>query len=333
MSFLRVVQFADETGTCRAGVVADDAATIQYPADAQSVYDLALQAAERNLPLSQVVSEAGFDRSIPYAELVRDHRLLSPIHHPDPAHCYLTGTGLTHRQVAVSRDAMRQAASPTVETDSIRMYRLGEQGGRPGEGKIGSAPEWFYKGNGHALVAPGADIEMPAFARDGGEEVEIAGIYVIDSARKPHRIGYALANEFADHDIERENYLYLAHSKLRGASIGPEILVGELPGDIRGTARIRRNGAVLWEREFATGDANMCHSIANLEHHHFKYAQFREPGDVHIHFFGAAAVSFGDGIKTAAGDVFEISAPPFTQPLRNRLTVAPDEGLIKVQAL
>jgi hypothetical protein len=182
-------------------------------------------------------------------------------------------------------------------------------------------------------MAPGAAIEMPAFARDGGEEVEIAGIYVIDRERRPRRIGYALANEFADHVVERENYLYLAHSKLRAASLGPEILVGELPADIRGTARIWRDGELFWQRDFATGERNMCHSIANLEHHHFKYAQFRNPGDVHIHFFGAAAVSFGDGVRTAEGDVFEIAAPPFTKPLRNRLTVAPDEGLIKVQAL
>ena len=53
----------------------------------------------------------------------------------------------------------------------------------------------------------------------------------------------------------------------------------------------------------------MSHSLANLEHHHFKYALFRRPGDVHVHFFGTATLSFADGVETREGDVFEISAP------------------------
>ena len=63
----------------------------------------------------------------------------------------------------------------------------------------------------------------------------------------------------------------------------------------------------------------MSHSIANLEHHHFKYALFRQPGDVHVHFFGTATLSFADGITTEQGDVFEIEAPDFGLPLRNPL--------------
>jgi hypothetical protein len=67
----------------------------------------------------------------------------------------------------------------------------------------------------------------------------------------------------------------------------------------------------------------MSHSIANLEHHHFKYALFRRPGDVHVHFFGTATLSFADGVKTESGDEFEIEAPPFRLPLRNRLATRP----------
>jgi hypothetical protein len=51
----------------------------------------------------------------------------------------------------------------------------------------------------------------------------------------------------------------------------------------------------------------MSHSLANLEHHHFKYALFRRPGDVHVHFFGTATLSFSDGVKTEEGDMFEIA--------------------------
>ena len=135
----------------------------------------------------------------------------------------------------------------------------------------------------------------------------------------PVRIGFALGNEFSDHVTERQNYLYLAHSKLRPASLGPELLVGDLPADINGVSRIRRGKEVIWEKPFLSGEQNMAHTIANLEAHHFKYGLFRRPGDVHVHFFGTATLSFSDGVKTEKGDMFEIESEPFGLPLRNRL--------------
>ena len=154
----------------------------------------------------------------------------------------------------------------------------------------------------------------------------------MDGDGAPVRLGFALANEFSDHVTERGNYLWLAHSKLRPAALGPELLLGELPPDVRGVTRIRRGGEVLWERPFLTGEANMSHTLANLEHHHFKHAQFRRPGDLHVHFFGAATLSFSDGVQAEPGDVFEIEAPPFRLPARNPLAVA--EALdVRVKAL
>ena len=83
---------------------------------------------------------------------------------------------------------------------------------------------------------------------------------------------------------------------------------------------IRRNGETVWEKPFLTGEANMSHSIANLEAHHFKYEQFRRPGDVHVHFFGTATLSFAEGVTTQEGDVFELTAEPFFRlPLSNAL--------------
>jgi hypothetical protein len=66
----------------------------------------------------------------------------------------------------------------------------------------------------------------------------------------------------------------------------------------------------------------MSHSLANLEHHHFKFDAHRRPGDVHIHYFGAHSLSFGAGIELAEGDVMEISFATFGRPLRNPLRVA-----------
>jgi hypothetical protein len=89
---------------------------------------------------------------------------------------------------------------------------------------------------------------------------------------------------------------------------------------------------VVWEQPFLSGEANMSHTIANLEHHHFKYDLFRRPGDVHVHFFGTATLSFSDGFQTEVGDVFEIAAAPFHYPARNALARG-DERAVVVRAL
>jgi hypothetical protein len=65
----------------------------------------------------------------------------------------------------------------------------------------------------------------------------------------------------------------------------------------------------------------MSHSLKNLEHHHFKYAAHRRPGDVHVHFFGADAFSFGEGVTLKAGDLMQVSFPDLGRPLQNFLAV------------
>jgi hypothetical protein len=214
----------------------------------------------------------------------------------------------------------------------MKMFRMGLEGGKPAA-LPGVQPEWFYKGNGLNAVGPGQPLTSPAFALDGGEEPEIAGIYLIGPDGTPFRLGFALANEFSDHVTERQNYLFLAHSKLRPAAFGPEIRVGPLPGHVEGMSRIRRDGAVIWEKPFLSGEDNMSHALANLEHHHFKYPLFRRPGDLHIHMFGTATLSFADGVTTRPGDLFEIEAEAFGLPLRNPLAIAPDAGVVAVRAL
>src|SRR5690606_33551864 len=207
---------------------------------------------------------------------------------------------------------------------SKKMFRMGLEGGKPEAGKLGVQPEWFYKGDGSMLVAPEHALTLAAFALDGGEEPEICGVYLIGPDGSPYRLGFALGNEFSDHKLERMNYLYLAHSKLRNCAIGPELKLGPLPADVGGMSRIRRDGRIAWSKGFLSGEANMSHSIANLEAHHFKYRQFLRPGDVHVHFFGTATLSFGDAFETEPGDVFEIESEVFGRPLRNPLVRAVD---------
>ncbi|QDC37730.1 AraD1 family protein [Sphingobium fuliginis] len=297
-----------------------------------SIRALALDAIAKGLSLAQIVAAAPKGDAVDIAAEFEAGRLIAPIDHEDAAHVQLTGTGLTHLGSAEGRDKMhREAAAAEKQTDSMRMFLEGLEGGKPAPGAVGQQPEWFYKGDGSQLVGPTDPLTMPAFARDGGEEPEIAGIYIIGPDGRPYRLGLALANEFSDHVTERHNYLWLAHSKLRQASLGPELLVGPAPEHIEGSSRILRNGEVLWEKPFLSGEGNMSHSLTNLEHHHFKYDLFRRPGDVHVHFFGTATLSFADGVQTQEGDVFEIIAAPFTLPVRNPLKrAAPVEVTVKV---
>ena len=256
-----------------------------------------------------------------YAAALKEKRVLPPLTHDDAAHCIITGTGLTHLGSASARDSMHQKleGGEATLTDSLKMFKQGLEGGKPAKGEAGVQPEWFYKGDGRWLVPPGAALPKPSFALDGGEEPELAGLYMIDPKGRPVRLGFAIGNEYSDHITERQNYLLLAHSKLRHCAIGPEMVSGAIPASIEGTSKILRKGQIVWQKPFLTGEANMSHTIANLEYHHFKYDSFRVPGDVHIHFFGTATLSIVDGFQTQDGDVFEIEAKPFGAALRNSL--------------
>jgi hypothetical protein len=326
---LSLLQFRAADGARGVATLSEDGAAHVVPG-VESVVALARAALTAGRSLAEAVSAAGQGSAVDLATV----ELLAPIDHEDSAHLQMTGTGLTHLGSAEGRDKMHRAAKENPEpTDSMKMFLMGVEGGKPADGGIGAQPEWFYKGDGSQLVGPGQPLLSPGFAKDAGEEPEIAGIYLIDADGTPVRLGFALANEFSDHVTERGNYLWLAHSKLRQAALGPELFVGELPADVRGSSRILRDGETIWEKPFLSGEANMSHSLANLEHHHFKYDLFRRPGDVHVHFFGTATLSFSDGVTTQEGDVFEIEAAPFRLPVRNPIAIATAEGLAAVKVL
>lgn len=219
----------------------------------KSLYELAMDCAEHGQSLRDRISAIGLGAAVDLEALYAAGQILPPLTHPDPAHMHLTGTGLTHLESASTRASMHAKATDD-ETDSMKMLRMGVEGGKPANGAVGVQPEWFYKGTGAALVAPGAPLVSPCFALDGGEEPELAGLYVIAADGTPFRLGFALANEFSDHVTERENYLYLAHSKLRPCSLGPELLIGDLPASVEGTSKITRGDATLFEKPFLSGD-------------------------------------------------------------------------------
>ena len=332
---MRVVQFSGRDGARRVGVV-EQANVLQVVRGAQRLYDLALEAIGSGTSLQEVITQRLSDDREDYAAAIDEKRLLVPFDHPDPYHQLVTGTGLSHLGSAAARDAMHSKlqAEEAELTDSMKMFKWGVDGGKPANGQIGVAPEWFYKGDGSCVVTPEGSLDLPVFALDGGDEVEVVGLYIVADNGRVYRVGFALGNEYSDHVLERRNYLYLAHSKLRQCSYGPELLLGELPAHVIGHARLRRGNDIIWEQDWLSGEDNMCHSIGNLEHHHFKYREFRRPGDVHVHFFGAATGSFTNNAETQPGDIFEIESATFGKPLRNTLgEKGQTEQLVGIDAL
>lgn len=297
--------------------------------DVGSVYKLACRCIEVGESMTRAVQRLVTNETHSYDAIYNGSskwRLLVPVDVPNaPSHTLVSGTGLTHLGSAQQRQAMH-LADKKVEvihqddaalTDSMKMFRWGLERGRPAEGGIGVAPEWFYKGDGSCIRAHNEPLDIPAHAEDGGEEAELAGVYLISNDGIPFRIGMVQGNEFSDHVFEKQNYLNLAGSKLRTCSIGPEFVIEPEFKDIKGEVRIDRKGATLWEKSIASGEGNMCHSLANLEHHHFKFAGHRQPGMLHVHFFGAGTLSFSEGITLQNGDIAEVSFKGFGRTLRN----------------
>jgi len=312
--------------------------------DFNSLYSLANSAIAQRKALSELIRQHVTDRLLGYDAIYNgesEWRLRVPLDNPTgPGGTLVSGTGLTHFGSARDRQAMHAKVATDDEqnlTDSMKMFRWGVEGGQPFAGQIGVAPEWFYKGNGGILRAHGEPLEIPSYAEDGGEEAEIAGLYVVAPDGVPRRVGMAGGNEFSDHQFEKRNYLNLAGSKLRTCSLGPEIVIDPRFDSIAGEARIERRDETgvrtIWSKAIRTGEAEMCHSLRNIEHHHFKFETHRRPGDVHVHYFGAHSLSFGDGVRLQDGDVMAIRWEGFGRPLRNAVRVIPKAAAKPIMAI
>jgi hypothetical protein len=255
---LHLVQISKGSSSRRVAIV--DEPRLHCLTGVQSVYELSQLCLDHGRQLSEHAVAVANGEVLDYDEIyagTSEWRLLAPIDVPDsPSRLMIAGTGLTHLGSAKERQAMHLVdaanAAETV-TDSMRMFQWGIEGGRPADGEIGIAPEWFYKGNSFMLQAPFAPLTIPAYAEDGGEEAEVAGIYVIGEDGTPYRIGMATGNEFSDHQFEKRNYLNLAGSKLRTCSLGPELVVGAGVQAVAGEVRIERGDETIWSKKVATG--------------------------------------------------------------------------------
>ncbi|REA57144.1 GguC protein [Dyadobacter luteus] len=331
---IRVVQISHHTKGRAIAIVEEP--SLVLVGRFRSVYEAALEACRGNISLKDLLLSNRSDQLLHYDSVYEGQdawKLLPAFDVPEnPFACLVAGTGLTHRNSALNRQMMHGGDSKP--SDSIIMYEWGVNDGFPEKGQIGVQPEWFYKGNGSVLRAHGEALEVPAFANDGGEEPEIAGVYVVDGEGNPRRVGFASGNEFSDHVMEKKNYLYLAPSKLRQCAIGPELVIGGEFTDIKGTVSVSTGNSEKWSSSVKTGESNMAHSLENLEYHHFKYPGHRIPLQGHVHFFGADAFSFGNQVLLESNDLMTVHWEGMGRALKNPISVSNDpERIIAITQL
>src|SRR5215471_5166725 len=116
---MNLIQFELPDGSRRVGVVQGE--TVTEVSNATSARDIALKAIESGRSLTGQIQAARAGAEHEFASLLAELRVLPPIDHPDPAHCLVTGTGLTHLGSAATRDKLHKQATQAEEalTDSM----------------------------------------------------------------------------------------------------------------------------------------------------------------------------------------------------------------------
>ncbi|TIU74420.1 MAG: FAH family protein, partial [Mesorhizobium sp.] len=171
---MRLVQFNLPDGSRHVGRVSADGDQLHILLDTNTVLELATAAIAEGRSIASVVEERTGGEKVDYDQLLREGRVLVPVDHPEPARFLITGTGLTHTGSAAARDKMHMLThgEDAAESDSLKIFRMGLEGGKPAPGELGVQPEWFFKGVGTCVVPPGAALPLPAFAKAGAEEAE-----------------------------------------------------------------------------------------------------------------------------------------------------------------
>ena len=130
---------------------------------ARTTYELAFQAIEAGAPLRKLIADRGVGKPVDLAAALKEGRVLNPIDHKDPAHLFVTGTGLTHLGSAEGRDKMhKNLADADTLTDSMRMFKMGLEGGKPkGAARRACSRNGSTRATARLLAAPGGDLVSP----------------------------------------------------------------------------------------------------------------------------------------------------------------------------
>jgi hypothetical protein len=107
---VRLAQFIDENGKRALAVSARGES--RRVKGARTMLDLARQALAEGVSLRKLVADRGVGSRVDLARALKERRVLAPIDHKDPAHVFVTGTGLTHL-------VRRRAATKCTRTSPI----------------------------------------------------------------------------------------------------------------------------------------------------------------------------------------------------------------------
>ena len=122
---MRLIQFENTAGERQVGLV--DGTQVQVLKGTRSTRELALAAIRAQRSLQEEVAQRGTEAGPDYAQLLQQGKVLPPLDHEDPAHCLISGTGLTHLGSAAARDKMHQqdGAVEAGMTDTMRIFKWG----------------------------------------------------------------------------------------------------------------------------------------------------------------------------------------------------------------
>src|SRR5829696_4625830 len=104
---IRLVQISHPALGKHVAVV--DEPRLRFVAGFSSMYELAMEAIRQDKRIAQLIDVKRGSESLEYEPIYKGlsaWTLLPPLTHPDPAHCLVTGTGLTHKKSAENRQAM-----------------------------------------------------------------------------------------------------------------------------------------------------------------------------------------------------------------------------------
>ena len=130
---MNVIQYVDKCKQNRVGLVESKERIIPLQSD-MNVYQMAIHCIKNGQKLEKFIADCGQDEPISYSEIVENGRLLPPIM-LEPKDIVLSGTGLTHLGSGEARNNMHTKANANEAlTDSIKMFNMGLEGGKPKKG-------------------------------------------------------------------------------------------------------------------------------------------------------------------------------------------------------
>lgn len=162
----------------------------------------------------------------------------------------------------------------------------------PGRCLVSTAgPPWRYLASGASLRGHGDS--LPAAGSP-----DVAAVYLMARDGAPRRIGIAQGH------------------RGRVSALGPELILDPSLPRLHGEVRC---GTPAERHRELSAEVPLNLVLASVEPDHFESADFRRPGDAHVHFFGERILSSFEPVAASEGDHVEIEFEGLGRPLRNTI--------------